>query len=68
MMVTTIDVTQNCYTFEVKDIGGSWREIIEDKVLIPANSVKLFDSHGKLISRMVYRDNQVTHVPQVPSQ
>ena len=46
--------------YNVKDIGerqkGSWREIIEDKVLIPANSIKLFDSHGKLIGRMVYRD------------
>ena len=58
--------------FNVKDIEerqkGSWRKIIEDKVLIPANSIKLFDLHGKLIGRMVYRDNEVTYVPQVPSQ
>ena len=77
MMVTMtiiIDISQNCYTFEnimsrtEERQKGSWRKIIEDKVLIPANSIKLFYSHGKLVGRMVYRDNEVTYVPQVPLQ
>ena len=45
----------------VKDIEE--RQLEKDKVLIPANSIKLFDSHGKLIGRMVYMDNEVSYVP-----
>ena len=38
-----------------------WWKVIEDEINIPAHSVKLFDSHDNVTSRLVYSENTVTH-------
>jgi hypothetical protein len=38
-----------------------WDKIINEHVVIPANSIKLYDSDGKLTGRLLYKDGEVTH-------
>lgn len=38
-----------------------WDKIIKEHVVIPANSIKLYDSDGNLTGRLLYKDGEVTH-------
>ena len=37
-----------------------WEKIINEKINLPAHSIKLYDSDGNKTGRMVYQDNMVT--------
>ena len=37
-----------------------WKRIVDDKIVIPAHSIKLYDSDGKKTGRLLYRDHTVT--------
>lgn len=40
-----------------------WNKIISELVVIPATSIKPYDSDEKLTGRLLYKDGQVTHQP-----
>ena len=48
----------------VKDVeqrrDECWKKIIDEKIIIPAHSIKLYDSDGNKTGRMVYQNNTVT--------
>ena len=48
----------------VKDVehrrDACWKRIVDDKIVIPAHSIKLYDSDGKKTGRLLYRDHTVT--------
>ena len=37
-----------------------WKRIVDEKIVIPAHSIKLYDSDGKKTGRLLYRDHTVT--------
>ena len=39
-----------------------WDKLIRDHVLLPADTVKLYDPDGKLMARLLYKDNEVTYI------
>lgn len=51
-----------CHT--VKDVEQRekcWAKTIKDYVVIPADSIKLYDSDGKLTGKLLYKDGEVIH-------
>ena len=44
-----------------------WNKILEEKIIIPANNIKVFDSDGNLAGKMVYTLGDVTYEPHSTS-
>ena len=44
-----------------------WNKIIEDRVPLPANTIKLYDPNGHLVGRLLYQGNGVVYQPSDPT-
>jgi hypothetical protein len=38
-----------------------WDKLIRDRVLLPADTIRLYDPDGKLMAKLLYQDNEVTY-------
>ena len=47
--------------------GECWNKIIEDRVPLPANTIKLYDPNGQLVGRLPYQGNGVVYQPCDPA-
>ena len=43
-----------------------WAELVRDQMLLPADTIRLYDPDGKLMARLLYRDNEVMYQPCDP--
>ena len=66
IMILPHKENQNCFAspHSILDIQARreecWAKLIRDRTLLPADIVKLYDPDGKLIARLLYKDNEVT--------
>ena len=38
-----------------------WAELVRDRVLLPADTIRLYDPDGKLMARLFYQGNEVMY-------
>ena len=43
-----------------------WDKLIRNRVLLPADTIRLYDPDGKLMARLLYQDNEVMYQPCDP--